>query len=396
MSNPRAFAHRRPWTIGLLSITTLMLAAPFWASLPSLLPSAVQAAPPDGKGGGGGKPGGDAPAGVIYFRDGWTDLAYRINADGTNQTMLPLNVHGSLSAERHAGAFWFLQMRVIEGEFYPDGDPRQELFAVHEDDEDDTFSVQLTNDPRLEIAPGGNPRLHLRWASFSGAKDMLAAFGAIRWDLNAGTVVGAGIYEAPIWYDEQGHVDSLVVVPDPDEPVVAVPVEPRDTDKDGTADDWRLGITGMDYAPDGSALTFSATIAIPAAEDTYRLFVVDLTAAHPTPVAIAATEPVGAPAWSHDGMRIAFNSFAGVAAISPDGTSLQTLIPGKSGKSSQVLVRFPAWSPDDGHFAFWRHESNLQRGSSSVDLFQATNSGGGVTNLTNDGGIDARPIGWRK
>lgn len=345
---------------------------------------------------GKGKPGGgSAPSGVIYFRDGWTNLTYHVNADGTNKTVLPPNAYGTLSAERHAGRFWFLQTRVIDGQFYPDGDPRVELFAVREDDETDAFTVQLTNDPRLEIAPGGNPRLHLRWASLDGVKDVVASFAALRWDLSTGQVVGAGIYEAPIWYDDQHNVDGLLYAPDPDAPLVAVPVEPRDTDRDGIADDWRLGITGMDYSPDGAALTFSGTTTIPAAGDTYRLFVVDLASANPTPVAIAETEPVGAPAWSHDGSRIAFNSFAGIAAISPDGTSLQTLIPGKSGRSSPVLVRYPAWSPDDGHLAFWRYETNVRKGSTSVDLFRATAAGQDVTNLTNDGGIDARPLGWR-
>jgi hypothetical protein len=387
-----ALKTSRPW-LSVLSLALALLAG--GAFLFST--GAVAKGPPPGKGGGGGGDGGggDAPTGVIYFRDGWTDLTYRINADGSNQTMLPLNAYGSLSAERHAGAFWFLQTRVIEGEFYPDGDPRRELFAVREDDENDVLTVQLTSDPRLEIAPGGNPRLHLRWASLSGVKDMLATFGAIRWDLNTSTVVGAGIYEAPIWYDDQGNVDGLVFAPDPDDPVVTVPVDERDTDGDGVADQWRLGITGLDYAPDGSALTFSTSGNLPQTDDPLRLFVVDLSVETPTPVAIAESESVGAPAWSHDGTRIAFNSFDGIATVSPDGSSLNVAVSGKTSKRSQVLVRFPAWSPDDGHLAFWRHESNFQKGTSSVDLFRATSSGRDVTNLTNDGGFDARPLGWR-
>lgn len=361
----------------------------FWAAAALLT---LQSGPAAGKGKpDGGSGGGYVPSGVIYFYDGWSDLTYRINTDGSNRTLLPLNVYGTLSAERHAGSFWFLQTRVIEGQFYPDGDPRRELFAVREDDENDVFTVQLTNDPRLEITSLEN----LRWASFSGVKDILAVFGAIRWDLTTGTVVGAGIYEAPIWYDDQNNVDSLLFAPDPDDPVVAVPVDPRDTDHDGNADEWQVGITGLDYAPDGSALAFSTSGNLPQAQNPHRIFVVDLSVANPMAVAIADSASVGAPVWSHDGAKIAFNAPNGISTVAPNGTSLQIAISAKFAKYSEVLVAFPAWSPDDSRLAYWRYESNTQKLSSSVDLFRATTSGRDVTNLTNDGGIDAHPLGWR-
>jgi len=88
------------------------------------------------------------------------------------------------------------------------------------------------------------------------------------------------------------------------------------------------------------------------------------------------------PAWSADGSRIAFTSPEGIAVMSSDGTGATTLVPhGFLGLPREDMgVGQPSWSPDGSRIAF-----EHQGGSGDVDLAQVyvvNADGSGIFRLT--------------
>jgi len=259
--------------------------------------------------------------------------------------------------------------------------------------------VQLTNDPRLEI----NPRItfsdrvnKIRWASLSAneetvIKDAVVSFEALAWDLVEGVPSGGGIYDALIEFDDDGNVVGLLAAPDPEQPIVDVPVFAHDPDNDGTIDDWRTRSFGFDWAPDGTALTWGE-----APEDALSLLhVVDLLAPNPQSIPIAELELNGNPRWSPDGSRIAIALYDGIATIAPDGSSLDIIVRNSGGKKTISSLGVPVWSPDGAHLIYSQFEWNQNSGSTSRDIYRVTSTGRGKTNLTTDIGGDPFGVQWR-
>ena len=343
-------------------------------------------------GGGGGTP----PSGTIYFDLNGPVLT--MDADGGAKTALPLNVFGQPSQTLHGGRRWFLDVREVPGDPYPDGGARVELFAVR-DDGDELFTVQLTDDPRLEVNPRRtfSDRVNkVRWAPFSVdentvVEDAFVSFETVEWDLAQGVANGGGIYVAPIDFDQDGNVVGLMTAPDPAQPLVSIPVHPRDPDNDGVIDDWRTRTFGFDWAPDGTALVWGEG----RLEDPSVLYVVDFQAPTPESVPIAQVDLNGNPRWSPDGSRIALALIEGIATIAPDGTSLAMIVRSTGGRQTINSLGNPIWSADGGHLVYSHFEWNLNNGGSSRDLYRVTATGKGRTNLTTD--IDGDPIGvqWR-
>jgi hypothetical protein len=188
------FGHlKRP-----LTMLAILLAL---AACSALLSSAgALAGKPDkpGKPGGGGN---DRPVaqGEIYFRS--AESSWVMSADGSGK--LPA-VDGEPSHAEHGGYLWFLQVRTIDGQFFPNGDPREEVFAVREDG-NEALTVQLTTDPMVQPLPsgafGGAERPN--WATDAAVVDGKISFTGRRFD-EFGTVVEMGIYTAVVAFDDLG------------------------------------------------------------------------------------------------------------------------------------------------------------------------------------------------
>lgn len=371
-----------------------LLALALTAAACGLLLTSVNVAAKGKPGGGGG--GGTVPAGTIYvdFDDG----LFVMKADGGDKTPLPLNVFGQPSQVLHGGQRWFLDVRQIPGETYPHGGPRVELFAVR-DDGDEQFTVQLTDDPSLEV----NPRINFSdrvnkvgWAPLRVAADTVipdarVSFEAVAWDLGEGLPLGAGIYTAAIDFDADGNVLGLANLPVPEQPLLELPLDGTDNNGDGFIDIWTVNSFGFDWAPDGTALTWG--------EDQLDgpgiLHVVDLLEGDPVSVPIAELRLNGNPRWSPDGTRIALALSEGIATITPDGADLDLIVRDASAKFTISSLGVPVWSPDSSHLVYSHFEFDFNKGSGFRDLIRVTADGRDKTNLTPDIDGDPYAVQWR-
>lgn len=351
-----------------------------------------------GGGGGGGGNGDSVPAGTIYWELEGEGLINVMIADGSDKATLPGNVYGQPSQQTHGGHRWFLDVNTIPGEFYPDGGPRVELFAVR-DDGDESVTVQLTSDPALEINPRRNflDRINkVRWAPLQLGPDLVMAdavvsFEAVAWDLEAEVPLIGGIYEAMIECDGDGNVLGLVTQVDPVRPLVELAVHPDDRDHDGVIDDWRTQTFGFDWSPDGTALVWGGT----QSNGPSILYVVDLLTQNPVSVPIAELQLNSNPRWSPDGSKIAVAVYDGIATLSPDGSSFELIVSSRGGRSVINTLGSPVWSPDGRHLVYSHFEWNQNNGTIFRDLFRVTSSGRNKTNLTPDVEFDPRAIQWR-
>ena len=315
----------------------------------------TNAAPPGGTGGG-----------TIYFENSYAVAT--MNSDGSAKTALPIP-EGEPSHVLLRGHRWFLQTRKIPGQTYPNGVTRQELFAFR-DDGNELFTVQLTNQADLQADYGGGTR---RWAMADGEVSWIAR----RWDL--GNVVAGGIYAAAVAYDGNGNVVGLVQQP-------TVPLVPLAL-VFGDASAYFGGnlapdIFSHDWAPDGLKIVHDRR------SNLAELWVADAVSGNT--VRILATDHANQPVWSPDGTRIAFQSSAGIDTVAPNGGSRSTII--KWAPTYGVFS--PRWSPTGSHltYSWWDRRSPPQ---GVWDIYRATSSGGGRTNLTKDIGGTPSVIGWR-
>jgi PKD repeat protein len=121
------------------------------------------------------------------------------------------------------------------------------------------------------------------------------------------------------------------------------------------------------WSPGGSKIVFTST-----RDGHPELYVVNADGSNVVRLTYNVASSVGHPAWSHDGMRIAFNFQveAGnddICAINPDGTGFVRLTTDSASES------YPTWSPDSQSIAF----------STSQYGFAVMNADGG----------DVRPLG---
>ena len=121
-------------------------------------------------------------------------------------------------------------------------------------------------------------------------------------------------------------------------------------------------------------------------EGDLRLFVVDASGGEPRPLGSPA-QVGGAPAWSPDGRRVAFErqDGAGDAEIwimDADGTDARALT------DNDVDDRAPAWSPDGERLAVQRSGGSFFEGDAEIWVVEV---GGGERQLTDNGENDLAP-----
>ena len=338
-------------------------------------------------GGGGGKGGGGDPplTGTVYFTLG--GQMHSMNPDGSAKTPLPIFGDTEPSEALHGGHRWFLELREIPGEFYPNGIngiARAEIFAVR-DDGDETFTVQLTDQPDLEPFVRSRPKTPGCWAVDGSVVDGLISWKALRWNLATGEPIEAGIYAARILFDSDGNVLGLGA--QPVSPLVDTGIDADDADGDGNPDTFRPDVANYDWAPDGTAIVW---------HNRSGLLIADLLSNPVQSISITNGTFDMSPDWSPDGFKIVFEDNDGIVTINPDGTGRTMVLEGRhrKGKTNQFVdLEIPTWSPTSSHFIYGRFE-NKSSGSFS-DVYRAKADGSGNTNLTTDTDEYPSPVAWR-
>jgi hypothetical protein len=309
----------------------------------------------------------DTPAGTIYFRynDGSGNGVWTMKPDGSEKTKLPVEEgldhfyleyiynFGELSHLKHNDHFWFLRFEVIDGEFYPDGLPRREAFAVREDN---ALKVQMTDDPTL--APSQRD-LGGYWSS----DDSFISWGAKKWAFDGNEWylddTQAGVFTATFQYDGNGDITGA------GSPQHVWWTELR-FDDDGY---WRPR-TGHnhDWSPDGTAFCWQRG----------GIQVVDLVTEVETHITGGYT-----PRWSPDGNKIVFVN-NGVRTINPDGSDEQLIEDAEDGRRVWKYVGNPRWSPDSLHISYNYREYIPSKMTSKFWICRVEASGGKETKMTND------------
>ncbi len=336
----------------------------------------VWANPPDengnhnhgGGGGGGDDGGGGEPTGTVYFTTGgvFQGPLYTMNADGSNKTLVPGGILGEPSRALHGNQRWYLELRFIADEFYPDAGQRREVFAVSESG----AVVQLTDQPDLEPVPSVTFGA-TRWTP----DDARLSWVALQWDADTGMPVDAGVYVAEVAYDPtSGDVIGLAAQPlDPMVPTAFV---------EDYSQVWRPVVRTHDWSPDQTAIVYDTV--------DWELFTAD-GATGQSSLLLSTSKGAGWPVWSPNGSKIAFQyGQGGTATINPDGSREKTVFRGAD---------IPQWSPGGSHLIYGVFGSIFQ--DERADVYRTTAKGGARVNLTEDldtrwlSGTPTGPVAWR-
>jgi hypothetical protein len=299
--------------------------------------------------------------GVIYYWN-WANLV-TMDPDGSNSTSINVE-HGEPSIALHDGERWFLQLREIEGESYPDGRVRHEIFAVTASG----TAVQLTNDPNL--CPNRAPDWYypqLRWSGRSGVDDGRISYLGVRWSGSA--VDAAGIF--------------------------ALDVDPSDLESHTAAapslvleftlsyDDQTFIAGNYDWSQDGSSIAYAHSGA------GWNLYRADASDGFSDPTQLTSGS-AAYPRWSPDGSKIVYlASDRGIHTISPDGTGDTRIVDApRKGQYYHLL-----WSPNGTNLVY-SHRGIVNPNKVPIAWFND------IRRCNADGSRDTEigsgiPVGWR-
>ena len=307
--------------------------------------------------------GGPSPTERLYFRYNLGDSSpvYSMLNDGSSKTVLG-GSPGVPSRKLHGGKRWFLRTDWIQS------DMRFELFAHREDG---ALSVRLTNSATMDTDAWVGP-FDWVWAPNENATTATVTGPGRALDGTGTPVPGsAGLYTAVLRFDASGNVIGLDAPP---AFLVAI----------GVADPLAAGhdeVPDLNYAPSYSPdMTkivldrFGDGLGLSGSE--LRIITV-ATGASTT----LLTAPVGSylegPAWSPNGLKIAFDSGT------VPGSKLEVISPNSTGRTlvysaRQNHIYAADWSPDSTQLAY--NETDYNTGE--TDIYKIAVGGTGRTNLT--------------
>ncbi|MCK5254058.1 MAG: PD40 domain-containing protein [Thermoplasmata archaeon] len=327
-----------------------------------LTTAAVSAAKPDkpdkpGKPGGGD---GTGPTGTIFFHmyDDNDDLyIWTVEPDGsslTKQNLLVAGV-GSLSWKTHDEHYWYVGLVAIGGDPYPDGQPRQEIYAIRDDN---TMGFQITDDEDMAFSSpdwaGSQPiwvpgDVYISWV------------GKVWTEQDDGTYAyaGYGIYRAEVQYTN-GDVSGL-----------GDPVLVYDTGSyyDEYNDVYHPNVHGYDWNPEGDELAIQM-------HDNY-IYIDSIDGDSPTQLVNG-----WAPKWSPDGTMIAFGRSKEILVIDVDGTDETSLKLVSNTKSTVRGIWGHEWSPDSKYVMYTIWERNLHKWGQKTTMYTIEPDGSGRSSIS--------------
>jgi Bacterial Ig domain len=324
---------------------------------------------------------------IYFFGDGGIS---EMDPDGTGRTATSAGVeyYSEPSTLPH-GSRWFLQVDEVSGQSYPDGRARLELFAINEAG---TTRVQLTDgkiDASTFIEPNNNAnpleggmRCHARWTDGDCKVSYLAMRTSYDGDGNR-SVQDGGPYALAVNPDSLSNHTTVAMN---GAPLVALPLTPPDTFLLAPSYAWK---------PDGSALVFRVP---PDQTMTTGMWRADASSSFANPTLLTQTDG-GDYRWSPDGSKILFNAGleTGIKVIDASGSN-ETLVVADPAdlKKEQRFLREIDWSPNGTHIVYGYFARNLRTYAGRWDIYRATATGSGITNLTGSHETGGSYPKWRR
>ena len=301
----------------------------------------------------------DTGGGTIYYVGPWdgathnTAVMRAMNSDATNNRQLGFGPQGNPSIALHGGHRWFLTSRQTPGVYNPDGTERYELFAIRDDDDN------MNNNPVTRVQLTYDVDLQLQFSSLNWVLgDQTISFEARRW--SGGVVVEGGIYTASPVFDADGNITGLAA--QATTPAISFPLV------EVTPGDLWADLNNHSWAPTGNKVIYTRV-------GDRDLTVADLLGgAHQRIYTGSARNPQ----WSPDGAKIAFSSGGSIFTIKPNGTQRKAIV---SAFQNWTFYWGAYWSPGGTYIAFTGQK--IEGSNANLDVFRATATGTGRTNLTN-------------
>jgi hypothetical protein len=316
-------------------------------------------------------------SGTIYYHivennEGWI---YTMNADGSQKTKQIKTEAGisSLSYEKHGEHYWWIGYKAIDGQTYPDDQPRQELMAIRDDK---VKSVQLTNDATMGFS-------QYCWKPRWGFGDGFISWAAKKWVQQVDSswaIDESGIFKQSISFDTNGDVTGLTGSPtlvyDPG--LIYVEYE----------DFYMVDSDTHNWAPDNNKFVNC--------EQDGEIYIIDLT----QPVGSQKTYLTtgGGAEWSPDGTKITFIRSLELRVIDADGSNEKVLVEGRHVRYVHTeRPRSPTWAPDSNYICYTMNDYSYRTYNSKTNIFYIKSNGKENTCLTKslDQSVYKNGLYWR-